>query len=133
MEDLQQQLNRQNRKFNRIIIILVIIMLLVVLGAVIVIDKSRNDVDRSNLQVQILTDSMIARDSRRLVQDSIQQHIIDSALGIAYSAQSKVDKVPAMISAVKQRYDIQRNHITALSDDEQFSLLASWLNETDSL
>jgi hypothetical protein len=131
VNDLQKQVDKLRNSHNKVIILAIIVVLLIIL--IFAIAVSKKGMTPADYAVKALTDSMNARDKRRLLENKQLQHTVDSLTGQYTGIRQQVTGVSTALTNINHRYDQQRHIITTGTDDEQLSILSEWLSQTDSL
>lgn len=135
LQQLHDRVNTIEKSHSRVVTACIVAFLLIL--AIIIFKEfyGHNYPEVAKLQAQIKQD----KDSLKIhdLQRAKTLQILESQIAINTSRttgiEQKVNSIPATIKAITTKYDKQHQALSALSDDEQFSIFANWISETDTL
>jgi len=133
--DIQDRLLQIEQSHKRVVITVIVVFIAIVLLVVFKEFYGHNDP-----QIQQLQQSIKSQKDSIKATDKLMEQIDATAKAKNYrdsvrasAIESKLNSLPVLLNKLNQKYDKEHTAISAMSDDQQLQLFASWISTTDSL
>ena len=133
--EIQDQILQLEQAHKRVVTAVIIVFIAIILLLVFKEFYGHNDPRIEQLQQSVKSqkDSIKATDNlmHQIDATAKAKNYQDSIRSVAI--ESKLNSLPVLLNKLNAKYDKEHNAISAMSDDQQLQLFASWISTTDSL